>query len=185
LGCQTYGVGVSTGTSVSVGSSVSVGTATVLVAAAFVAVGGTIVRVLVDVVAAAVGESRVVTVVLVTATVATGVAVLVVVLLPLSITVLVEVAGVPDNVTVKKPVGVVGSIVIVWVMFSVGTGTMYGVSVGALGFAAAAVARAGALGLDGKFGAVVGMMIWIAPVPLTMAVVVRTAASTFIGVSVC
>ena len=47
---------------------------------------------------------------------------------------------------------------------------MYGVSVSDVGFAAAAVARAGALGLDGRFGAVVGMIICIAPVPDTMAV---------------
>jgi hypothetical protein len=87
------------------------------------------------------------------------VAVLVAVTLPLTVATTVAVAGVPVNVTVKKPVGVSGSIVIVCVMFSVGTGTIYGVSVIELGFAAAAVARAGARGFDGRFGAVVGMMI--------------------------
>ena len=164
----------------------SVGTATVAVDAAGVAVDGARVRVLVAVGAAAVAVATLVAValttvavVLVAASVAEGV-------LAFTVTVLVAVAGVPVIVTVRKPVGVSGSIVIVCVMFSVGTGTMYGVSVGRLGFAAAAVARAGAFGFEGKLGAVVGMMIWIAPVPLSTAVAVRSVTTTLaIGVSVC
>lgn len=175
---------MSSGMSVSVGISVSVGGSGVSVA-----VAGTGVAVFVL-------DGALVRVAVATpVTVAAPVAVALPATLAVAVTlgpavVAVAVGGVPVTVGRLVSLGVSATKVMVCVMFSVGTGTIYGVSVAGVPsfepLAAAAVARAGAAGFDGKFGAVVGMIIWMVVLSVTTAVCVSASglrsAGSAIGV---
>ncbi len=168
-----YGVAVGTAGAVFVGSAVVVATRGVAVA-----VARTVVRVLVSVDGAYVPvAATVVAVELATVAVspAVPVTVFVMVTVPFDVGVNVRVDCVPVSVIVGMSVAGNGCTTIVPEIFSVGTGTTYGVSVSAGVSFAAAVARAGARGFDGKLAAVVGMIIWIVLAPAAIAVAVKLA----------